>query len=129
MPTGPVPHGGNGSSATRSLNLQLRKIIKSRRHFPNDDAAIKLLWLAIRNIEDKRARERAKQKDPKAQRNVPGKLVEGARYLRWIECPTWASDSPFAGMARVRHRRMQIVLAGTVRDRSTGLGTSDRLAT
>jgi hypothetical protein len=46
-----------------SPQVQLRKIIKNRGHFPNDDAAIKLLWLAIRNIEDKRARERAKQKD------------------------------------------------------------------
>ncbi len=27
---------------------------------PNDDALIKLLWLAICNIEDKRARDRAR---------------------------------------------------------------------
>lgn len=33
--------------ARPSLNYQLRKIIKNRGHFPNDDAAIKLLWLAI----------------------------------------------------------------------------------
>ena len=30
--------------------MQLRKIIKTRGHFPNDDAAIKLLYLALRNI-------------------------------------------------------------------------------
>lgn len=30
--------------------MQLRKIIKTRGHFPNDDAAIKLLWLALREI-------------------------------------------------------------------------------
>jgi len=72
------------TNAIESLNFQLRKIIKNRGHFPNDDAAIKLLWLAIRNIEDKRARERAKQKDtPKAQRNAPGKLVEGATVQGW----------------------------------------------
>jgi putative transposase len=47
------------TNAIESLNFQLRKIIKNRGHFPNDDAAIKLLWLAIRDIEDKRARERA----------------------------------------------------------------------
>ncbi len=29
---------------------------------PSDDAAIKLLWLAIRDIEDKRARARVKEK-------------------------------------------------------------------
>jgi putative transposase len=33
-----------------SVNFQLRKIIKNRGHFPGDDAAIKLLYLGIRNI-------------------------------------------------------------------------------
>jgi putative transposase len=28
----------------------LRKIIKSRGHFPSDAAATKLIWLALRNI-------------------------------------------------------------------------------
>jgi putative transposase len=72
------------TNSIESLNFQLRKIIKNRGHFPNDDAAIKLLWLAIRNIEDKRARERAKQQDkPKTQRNAPGRLVEGATVNGW----------------------------------------------
>ena len=43
------------TNSIESLNYQLRKIIKNRGHFPNDDAVIKLLWLAIRDIEDKRA--------------------------------------------------------------------------
>jgi transposase-like protein len=38
------------TNAIESINAQLRKIIKTRGHFPNDDAATKLLWLAIRNI-------------------------------------------------------------------------------
>ena len=50
------------TNSIESLNYQLRKIIKNRGHFPNDDAVIKLLWLAIRDIEDKRARARAKEK-------------------------------------------------------------------
>ena len=50
------------TNAIESLNYQLRKIIKNRGHFPTDDAAVKLLWLAIRDIEDKRARARAKEK-------------------------------------------------------------------
>jgi len=33
----------------------------NRGHFPHDDAVVKLLWLAIRDIEDRRARERAKE--------------------------------------------------------------------
>ncbi|GLZ02267.1 hypothetical protein Acsp02_95180 [Actinoplanes sp. NBRC 103695] len=43
------------TNAIESLNYQLRKVIKNRGHFPSDDAAIKLFWLAIRDIEDKRA--------------------------------------------------------------------------
>jgi putative transposase len=38
------------TNAIESLNMQLRKIIKAREHFPNDEAAIKLLWLALRNV-------------------------------------------------------------------------------
>jgi hypothetical protein len=49
------------TNSIESLNYQLRKIIKNRGHFPNDDAVIKLLWLAICTIEDKRARNRAKE--------------------------------------------------------------------
>jgi len=48
------------TNSIESLNFQLRKIIKNRGHFPSDDAVVKLLWLAICDIEDKRARERAK---------------------------------------------------------------------
>jgi putative transposase len=45
---------------------------------------VKLLWLAIRDIEDKRARERAKEKGlPANARKAPGKLVEGAGVLGW----------------------------------------------
>jgi putative transposase len=72
------------TNAIESLNFQLRKIIKNRGHFPNDDAAIKLLWLAIRDIEDKRARARAKEKGLKAaDRRAPGRLVEGATVNGW----------------------------------------------
>jgi putative transposase len=38
------------TNAIESINFQLRKIIKNRSHFPDDDAAIKLLYLGIRNI-------------------------------------------------------------------------------
>jgi hypothetical protein len=73
------------TNSIESLNYQLRKIIKNRGHFPNDDAVVKLLWLAIRDIEDKRARERAKEAGrPKGQpRNAPPKLVEGAIVQGW----------------------------------------------
>jgi putative transposase len=71
------------TNSIESLNYQLRKIIKNRGHFPNDDAVIKLLWLAIMNIEDKRARERAKQATRGKDRQSVPHLVEGAHVHGW----------------------------------------------
>ena len=44
------------TNALESVHAQLRKIIKTRGHFPNDEAAAKLIWLALRNITAKWAR-------------------------------------------------------------------------
>jgi len=74
------------TNAIESLNYQLRKIIKNRGHFPSDQAAVKLLWLAICNIEDKRARERQKFYDDPLKtgdRSRNKRLVEGARTNGW----------------------------------------------
>ncbi len=38
------------TNAIENINSQLRKIIKTRGHFPSDEAATKLIWLALRNI-------------------------------------------------------------------------------
>lgn len=38
------------TNAIESIHARLRKIIKTRGHFPTDDAATKLIWLALRNI-------------------------------------------------------------------------------
>ena len=38
------------TNAIESVHSQLRKIIKTRGHFPSDDAATKLIWLALKNI-------------------------------------------------------------------------------
>jgi transposase-like protein len=38
------------TNAIESVHARLRKIIKSRGHFPSDEAATKLIWLALRNI-------------------------------------------------------------------------------
>jgi transposase-like protein len=38
------------TNSIESVNARLRKIIKTRGHFPSDDAASKLIWLALRNI-------------------------------------------------------------------------------
>ena len=89
------------TNAIESLNYQLRKIIKNRGHFPNDDAVIKLLWLAIRDIEDKRARQRAKEAGKRGnERKAPGRLVEGAIVQGWkqaLGALTLAYPDRFAG--------------------------------
>ncbi len=41
------------TNAIESLNFSLRKIIKNRALFPNDDAVLKILYLALRNIAKK----------------------------------------------------------------------------
>ena len=72
------------TNSIESLNYQLRKVIKNRGHFPNDDAVVKLLWLAICDIEDKRARDRAKDRGkPAAERKAAGRLVEGQVVTNW----------------------------------------------
>ena len=72
------------TNSIESLNYQLRKVSKNRGHFPNDAAVVKLLWLAICNIEDKRARDRAKEKGlPPDQRKAAGRLVEGQVVTNW----------------------------------------------
>lgn len=72
------------TNAIESINYQLRKVTKNRGHFPNDAAVVKLLWLAICDIEDKRARERAREKGlPANKRRAPGRLVEGAVTTNW----------------------------------------------
>jgi putative transposase len=72
------------TNAIESLNYQLRKIIKNRGHFPTDDAVVKLLWLAIRDIEDKRARAREKERGkPANARTAPSRLVEGGVVQGW----------------------------------------------
>ncbi len=38
------------TNAIESLNAKLRKAVRARGHFPNDDAALKLLFLVLRQI-------------------------------------------------------------------------------
>jgi transposase-like protein len=39
--------------AIESLHMQIRKVVKTRGHFPTDEVACKLLYLALRNITKK----------------------------------------------------------------------------
>jgi putative transposase len=72
------------TNSIESLNYQLRKVTKTRGHFPSEESVVKLLWLAICNIEDKRTRERQKQRGkPLTQRTAPGRLIEGQITTNW----------------------------------------------
>lgn len=41
------------TNAIESLNASVRKAIRNKGHFPSDQAATKLIWLALRNIAEK----------------------------------------------------------------------------
>jgi putative transposase len=41
------------TNAIESLNAKLRRSVRSRGHFPSDDAAMKLIWLQLREITQK----------------------------------------------------------------------------
>jgi putative transposase len=85
------------TNAIESLNFQIRKIIKNRGHFPTDDAVVKLIWLAICDIEDKRARAReADRGKPASKRTAPARLVEGATTQGW-KAALGAFDIAFPG--------------------------------
>ena len=73
------------TNSIKSLNYQLRKLTKNGSHFPNDETAIKMLWLAICNIEDKRARGGAKELGGNRQTKckAEGRLVEGQIVMNW----------------------------------------------
>jgi putative transposase len=64
--------------------ISRRRTIRNRGHFPTDDAVIKLIWLAICDIEDKRARAReAERSKPRGKRTALPRLVEGAGTHGW----------------------------------------------
>jgi transposase-like protein len=69
------------TNAIESINAQLRKIIKTRGHFPNDDAATKLIWLGLRNIT---ANWGSAAHDWKSAMNQFA-ILYGNRFIR----PTW----------------------------------------
>ncbi len=55
---------------------------------------VKLLWLAIINIEDKRARERlARRRETGKRSDQPARLVEGQRVMGWPEALSELDDA------------------------------------
>ena len=39
------------TNASESLNAQIRKAVRVRGHFPSEEAATKLIWLVLRNVQ------------------------------------------------------------------------------
>lgn len=74
------------TNAIEAFNRQMRKLIKTRGHFPNDDSLVKLMWLGITDIEERRAEARAAELaagTPHDKRSAPGHLIEGAVTPGW----------------------------------------------
>jgi putative transposase len=62
------------TNAIESMNRNLRKLVKTSGHFPSDDAAMKLLYLGIRNIEGRHIDGDGK---------IPTGRVRGTGTLGW----------------------------------------------
>jgi putative transposase len=74
------------TNAIESFNREMRKVLKTRTQFPNDDSAVKTLWLAILDIEEKRAEQRARQAEkPADKRDGAPRLIEGHVTQGWHE--------------------------------------------
>ena len=78
------------TNAIESVNAQLRKIIKTRGHFPSDDAATKLIWLALRNITADwgRAAHGLEGGNEPIRDPLRGSLHEGCRVICGTDLPT-----------------------------------------
>lgn len=91
------------TNAIESLHRQLRKIIKTRGHFPGDEAALKLLWLALRNIFADKVRSAYDWKAAMNQFAVmygerfTGKAASGS------SCRRMANSSSLPGMSHTAH--------------------------
>ena len=87
------------TNSIESINARLRKIVKTRGHFPSDDAAAKLIWLALRNITADLGRAAKEWREAMNQFAI----AHGDRYesdlpiasvVRRKRCPPpWASQS------------------------------------
>jgi putative transposase len=74
------------TNAIESFNREMRKVLKTRTQFPNDDSVIKTLWLAILDTEEKRAEQRAKEAGkPASERSSAPRLIEGHITQGWHE--------------------------------------------
>ena len=86
------------TNALESVHAQLRKIIKTRGHFPTDEAATKLIWLARRNITRKWARGRS---IGKRDASVCDPLRRSLRRPPDVACERWTLPSLWTHRTRL----------------------------
>ena len=102
------------TNVIENLHSQLRKIIKSRGHFPSDEAAIKLLWLVLRKATAGPKAWQAlyqgapttaqgdtfKRADWKRWRSLPESIgADGAHWLSGMDAIVSSWDLTFKGSA------------------------------
>ena len=66
------------TNAIEALNAKLRRAVRTRGHFPNDDAAIKLLYLVLNNAAEQWKQAPGEWFEAKTQFAV----VFGERFVR-----------------------------------------------
>ena len=113
VPADAGPGGNLHRPQQRIAGHQLRKIIKNRGHVPNDEAVIKLVWLAISTTEDKRARDRAKEAGLGlgAKRKANGHLLDGGQTT-----PAGSKPSPHSPSSAPTESTPHITGAPRIRD-------------
>jgi transposase-like protein len=85
------------TNAIESIHARLRKIIKTRGHFPSDDAATKLIWLALRNITADWGRAAKEWRDEPIRDRLRRPLYQDRRL-------TCGTDLPTASVVRRKRR-------------------------
>lgn len=109
------------TNAIESINARLRKIIKTRGHFPSDDAANKLIWLALRNITADwgRAAKDWKEAEP-IRDSLRGPIHQRSRVICGTDLPTAAAVRRQATTAAVdksssaSHTRIQTLPSAVI---------------
>lgn len=72
------------TNAIESLHMQVRKVIKNRGHFPSDEAAAKLIYLALRNI----TKQWVKAAPAWAETARQLAIQYGERFTHWSQHPS-----------------------------------------
>lgn len=90
------------TNAIESFNREMRKVLKTRTQFPNDDSVAKTLWLAIVDTEEKRAEQRAAGRQAEGQAGQRDAADRGPRHPG-LARGLGRDGRPLAGQVRRPH--------------------------